>query len=183
MRVFSSLIICFLTITTFAQKGEVFPSMETETLTNEFISVPKDIQGKYTIIGLAFSKKSEQDLKTWFNPIFETFLQKKENPGLFDVSYDVNGLFIPMFSGAKRAAYGKVMKKMKQGLDKRLQPHVVFYKGTIANYKKELNFQGKDVPYFYVLNPEAEIVYHTSGRYSNSKMQEIVNAVQDAMDY
>lgn len=177
----TSLFIFFIQAMLYAQMGQAFPNMETEALTNQIINVPEDIKGKYSIVGLAFTKKSEQDLKSWFNPIYETFLYKPENPGIFDITYDVNGLFIPMFSGAKRAAYGKVMKKMKEGLDPKLQPHVVFYKGTINHYKDALNFDGKDVPYFYVLDPDANIVYATSGKYTNGKMQEVVDAVQQAM--
>jgi hypothetical protein len=181
-RIYIFSLLFILTCTVSAQVGDTFPEMEAESLSKTFVNIPEEIKGKYTLIGLAFSKKSEQDLKTWFNPVFNTFLDKKENPGFFDVSYDVYGYFIPMFSGAKRAAYGKVMKKMKEGIDPKLQPHVLFYKGTINNYKKALNFQGKDVPYFYILDPDSKIVYTTSGKYSDGKMQQIVDAVQDAMD-
>ena len=82
-----------------------------------------------------------------------------------------------MFTGAKRPAYQKVMKKVQKTVDPKLQPHVLFYKGTINEYKKSLNFQGKDVPYFFLLDPEGKIVYTTAGKYGERKMREIIDKI------
>ena len=165
-----------------AQIGNTFPEMEAESLTNEFYTLPADVSGKYSLIGLAYSKKAEDYLKGWFEPIYNQFIYKNPNPGPFDFSFDINTYFVPMFTGAKRPAYQKVMNKLKKTIDKRLQPNVLFYKGTLKGYKDALNFDGKDLPYFYVLDPEGKIVYATTGRYSRSKMQEITDAVESAMD-
>lgn len=176
------LLVSLLSFTSFAQVGNDFPKMEVESLTNKNMLLPKEILGKHTLVGLAYSKKAEEDLKSWFEPIYNQFIYKNPNPGLFDFSFDINTYFIPMFSGAKKAAYKKVMTKMKKSIDARIQPNVLFYKGTIKEYEEALNFDGKDVPYFYVIDPEGKIVYTTSGRYTQGKMQEITDAVQDAME-
>lgn len=183
LKTFTTVALIFiLTARASSQIGNEFPYLEGESLTNQVVNVPEDIKGKHTLIGLAYTKKSEQDLKTWFKPTYQTFLKSPEEAGLFDITYDINCYFIPMFSGAKRAAYGKVMKKMKEGLDKKLQPHVLFYKGNIKAYKEALNFTGRDIPYFFVLDPDGKIVHATSGKYSTAKMQEVVNAVEDALE-
>lgn len=176
------LLLFSVTTTCLAQVGNIFPDMDAESLTNQNVKLPKDIKGKHSLVGLAFSKKAEDDLKGWFEPIYNQFIYKNPNPGPFDFSFDVNAFFIPMFTGAKRPAYQKVMKKMQKTISERLQPNVLFYKGTIKEYKDALNFDGKDVPYFYVLDPEGKIVYATFGRYSTKKMQEITDLVQSAMD-
>lgn len=156
--------------------------METESLANVIIDIPEGLSEKFSIIGLAYSKASEDDLKTWFEPMFNQFIYKAEKPSIFDFTYDVHCYFIPMFTGAKRPAYQKVMAKLRKTIDKRLLPYVLFYKGPLKTYKQALNFQGRDLPYFFVLNPEGEIVYATSGRYSAKKMQEIVEAVDEALE-
>lgn len=166
----------------FSQVGNQFPDMEAETLTNKFVNLPAEVNGKYSLIGLAYSKKAEDDLKGWFEPVYNQFIYKNPNPGIFDISFDINTYFIPMFTGAKRPAYRKVMNKMKKTIDERLQDNVLFYKGTIHAYKDALNFDGKDLPYFFVLDPEGKIVYATSGRYTVAKMQEITDAVESAME-
>jgi hypothetical protein len=163
-----------------AQDGNVFPYMEAESLTNEMINLPNDIQGSYSLIALAFSKKSESDLGSWFQPIYSQFLQVPDPNAFFSFDYDLNVFIIPMFTGAKRAAYQKTMKKVQKTVDPKLQKNVLFYKGTISEYKKALNFEGKDLPYFYVLDSEGVIVYSTSGRYTRNKMQEVIDAVEPA---
>src|SRR5690606_37829932 len=39
--------------------GKVFPSMTAETIDDEEVALPESTKGKYTLIGLAYSKKSE----------------------------------------------------------------------------------------------------------------------------
>jgi hypothetical protein len=166
-----------------AQLNEPFPYLEGETLTNESLILPKDVSGKYSLLGLAFSKRSEKDLKSWYRPTYQTFIYKPESPSLFGGNYDVNTYFIPMFSGVKKAAYGKAMKEMKEKVDPKLHANILFYKGSLKDYKDQLNFDRKDVPYFFVLDPEGKIVYATYGRYTSTKMQEIVDAVEEALDW
>ena len=49
---------------TFAQViGKEFPSMTAETVDDKKIALPESVRGKYTLIGLAYSKKSESELK------------------------------------------------------------------------------------------------------------------------
>ena len=173
------LLVCLCT-SAMAQVGNDFPSMEAESLTNQVVNIPADVKGKYTLIGLAYSKKSEQDLKTWFNPTYNQFIYKPKTPSLFAGNYDVNVYFVPMFTGAKRTAYKSVMKKVQKTIDPKLQPHVMFYKGKLKDYKDALNFKGKDVPYFFVLDDTGKIVMTTSGKYTDAKMQKVIDLLDDA---
>lgn len=156
-----------------AQVGKMFPDMSGLTLTDQETSLPQDSKGKYTLVGLAFSKKSEDDLRTWFQPVYYKFIQKAENPGLFDFSYDVNLYFVPMFSGINQAVAGKATQKMKEGIDKELLPHVLIYKGNIKEYKESLDLDSKDKPYFFVLDETGKIVYATDGSFSEKKLEQI----------
>ena len=175
------LIICCLLAfqhTVFAQvEGKSFPDMEAETVEDEVVILPRDTQGKYTLLGLAYSKKSEDDLNTWFEPVYLKFIA--ENKGLFaSFGYDVNVFFIPMFTGVKAAAAGSAKKKAAENIDARLLPHVLFYKGNLNTYKDALAFEKKDVPYFFVLDESGKIVYATSGAYSEGKMTEIESLLE-----
>lgn len=161
------------------QVGMIFPDLEGETLSNQPLKIPGATNGKITLLGLAYSKKSEEDLKTWFNPIYQKFIYKPKNPGLFHTDYDVNVYFVPMFTGVKKAAYKTVMKKMKAKTDPRLVPHILFYKGEIKKYKRALDFERKDVPYFFVLNDAGKIIYATSGSYTDDKIDEIESLLEE----
>jgi hypothetical protein len=172
---FFLIITFFLFSTGFAQKGNIFPPLEGESLVHGMVNIPDDIAGKYTLIGIALSKKSESSLKTWFNPVYQQLLRKPEPGALFAFEYDVNVYFIPMLTGAKRPAYEKVMEKVEKDVDKKLHPNVLFYKGNLKDYKDALNIDDKDIPYFYLLDKEGKIVYATTGNYSDNKLQKVID--------
>ena len=165
--------------TLLGQMKPAFPDMEVSNLENEKIYLPQDTKGKFTLLGLAYSKKSEDELITWFDPIYQNFIHKSSKPGLFDADYDVNIYFIAMFSGVNAAALGSVKKKMKANSDPELEPHLLFYKGQIKSFKQELKLDRKDTPYFFVLDESGDIVYSTSGAFSRSKLDQIEELLDD----
>jgi hypothetical protein len=158
--------------------GKTFPDMPTETVDDKKINLPHVAKGKYTLLGLAYSKKSEEELNTWFQPIFEKFIQKTK--GIFaGFEYDVNVYFVPMFTGVNAAATGTAKKKALEKVDQNLLPHILFYKGELKSYKESLDFEKKDVPYFFVLDKDGKILYATSGKYIAKKMDEIEAVMEE----
>lgn len=157
--------------------GTPFPAMEAETFDDKKVQLPRDVAGKYTLLGLAYSKKSEDELNSWFQPVFEKFIQK--NKGLFEAfGYDVNVYFVPMFTGINAAATGTAKKKAVKNVDPNLLPYILFYRGELKSYKEALDFEKKDIPYFFVLDSDGKIVYATSGKYSAKKLDEIEGVLE-----
>jgi hypothetical protein len=157
--------------------GKMFPNMSAETVEDKKVTIPTDALGKYTLVGLAYSKKSEAELNSWFQPVFSKFIQKTN--GLFSgFAYDVNVFFIPMFTGVNAAATGTAKRKAAQNIDPQLLPYLLFYRGELKTYKDALDFEKKDIPYFFVLDPKGKIVYATSGKYSENKMDEIEENIE-----
>lgn len=157
--------------------GKQFPDMEAETVEDKKVNLPGDVLGKFTLLGLAYSKKSEDELNTWFSPIFSKFVQKAT--GLMaGMGYDVNVFFVPMFTGINAAAEGTAKRKALKNLDPQLLPYILFYKGELKTYKEALDFEKRDIPYFFVLNPEGKIVYATSGSFSESKLDAIEDVIE-----
>jgi hypothetical protein len=157
--------------------GKIFPTMEVETVEDKKVVLPKDAKGKYTLLGLAYSKKSEDELNSWFQPVFEKYIQK--TTGLMSgFGYDVNVYFVPMFTGINAAATGTAKRKAMKNIDPQLLPYVLFYKGDLKPYKEALEFDKKDVPYFFVLDPNGKIVHATVGKYTEDKMDEIENVIE-----
>jgi hypothetical protein len=152
--------------------------MQAETVEDKKVNLPQDVKGKYTLLGLAYSKKSEDELNTWFQPVFQKFIQK--NKGLFEgFGYDVTVYFVPMFTGINAAATGTAKKKALKNIDPNLLPYILFYKGDIKPYKEALDFEKKDVPYFFVLDKEGKILYATSGGYSEKKMDAVEAVLEE----
>ena len=157
--------------------GKPFPVMEAETVEDKKVLLPDAAKGKFTLLGLAYSKKSEDELNSWFQPVFEKFIQK--NKGLFEgFGYDVNVYFVPMFTGINAAATGTAKRKALKNVDPQLLPYILFYKGELKPYKDALDFEKKDIPYFFVLDKDGKIIYATSGKYSTTKMNEVENVLE-----
>ncbi len=151
--------------------------MDAETVEDKKVNLPGDVKGKYTLLGLAYSKKSEDELNTWFEPVFSKFVQK--TTGLMaGMGYDVNVFFVPMFTGVNAAATGTAKRKALKNMDPQLLPYILFYKGELKTYKDALDFERRDIPYFFVLDPEGKIVYATSGSYSEEKMDAVENVIE-----
>ena len=157
--------------------GKLFPVMEAETAEDRKVKLPDDVKGKYTLLGLAYSKKSEDELNTWFVPVFSKFVQKAD--GLMaGMGYDVNVYFVPMFTGINAAATGTAKKKALKNVDPQLLPYILFYKGELKTYKDALDFERRDIPYFFVLDPFGKILYATSGAYSDEKMDQVESVIE-----
>lgn len=157
--------------------GKMFPAMEAETVEDRKVHLPIDTKGKYTLLGLAYSKKSEDELNSWFEPVFSKFIQK--TTGLMaGMGYDVNVYFVPMFTGVNAAATGTAKKKAVKNMDPQLLPYILFYKGELKMYKEELDFEKRDIPYFFVLDPQGKIIFATSGKYSEDKMDEVEAVIE-----
>jgi hypothetical protein len=158
--------------------GKIFPAMEAETVEDKKVNLPDAVKEKYTLLGLAYSKKSEDELNTWFQPVFQKFIQK--NKGVFEgFGYDVNVYFIPMFTGINAAATGTAKKKALKNIDPNLLPYILFYKGELKPYKEALDFEKKDIPYFFVLDKDGRIIFATSGSYTQKKMDEVEEALEE----
>mgnify|MGYP000384717440 CR=1 FL=1 len=158
--------------------GKMFPDMEAETVEDKKINLPTDTKGKYTLLGLAYSKKSEDELNSWFNPVYNKFIRKATGL-LAGMGYDVNVYFVPMFTGVNAAATGTAKKKAVKNVDPQLLPYILFYRGELKTYKEALDFEKKDVPYFFVLDKEGKIVYATSGRFTPDKLDDIEDSMED----
>lgn len=153
-------------------EGTPFPAMETEMVDDKVINLPVDVQDKYTLLAMAYSKKAEKDLSTWFSPVYNKFI--KESTGVFaSFSYDINVFFVPMFTGVKAAATSAAKKKTAKQLDPLLIPNILFYKGNLKPYKEALEFGKKDVPYIFLVDTDGNIAYATSGACSDEKIEAI----------
>ncbi len=171
------LILIFIHLTTlgtFAQKGQQFPAIKGTTLDDKAVSIPAK-NGKYTLVGIAYNRAAEDELKKWLNPTYYNFIKKGDAKGQFDVAelYDVNFYFIPLISGFKKAR-----NDFKNGTDKEFHAYIVDAETDISDVKKQLKIADDKIPYFYILDPAGKIVEAVSGSYSEAKMEKLEDAVE-----
>lgn len=164
-----------------AQVGKKYPSMSGDNLIGKEIAVPMS-NGKVTLVALAYSEDSEEFLKAWRQPLFDLFIQA---PGtnLFDFEpYDANIKFIVLLTGAKRIVSGKVKSKLEENVKPHWKEHILVVKGRSLESFPDLALgtskEERKLPYFYLLDKTGKIVYHTTGKYSKQKQQEIDEHLQ-----
>ncbi len=162
--------------------GKTFPTMQCENYNGEKVNIPEETKGKYTLIGMAFSNAAEKDLKTWISPVYNKFIGKvdRSKADVFDVGidYDINLYFIPMFTGLNQLTSKSSKQKIKDATDKELYSYLLFYEGG-KTYKEELDFEKKDIPYFFVLDKTGKIKYATSGKFDDKKFEKILDVIEE----
>jgi len=176
-NIFSSLLLsCLFAAAASAQMA--FPKMECTSLEGKKIILPSENNGKPTVLGMAFSQKAEKELSTWFQPAYTAFIEKPDPNAIIPMdSWDVNCYFVPVFSGVLQAAAGKAEKKMKEGMDKGLQQNVLLFKGKADEIKTSLKIDKSDSPWFFVVDTTGNVLYSTSGAFTDAKMEEIEKAL------
>jgi len=163
-------------LTIFGQTGEVFPEIDVMDLNNKALSLPEDIEGKFSLIGIAFSEDAQQDLYTWSQPVFSEFM---DDNNLSSLVYDPHVHLILMFTGANQLAYNKAKEQITEGTDESLTENIVLYKGSMESYRKTLKMKDRKKPYFFVLDKQGKIIYVTSGRYTMKALKEVGNLIEE----
>ena len=157
MRILSFIFVLF----SIQVQAQEFPKVETEKIDGEVVEVPTAFEGKYALIGIGTSKRAEDELRTWQVPVYNKFIAKT---GLMDAMFDVEVCFLPLFTGAMRAAKGKVVKRLKENNEKLILNHVYVYSGDRSPFT-EFGVDDKKEPYFFLLNPEGEVVWAGQGAF------------------
>ncbi len=173
-RFLLSALLIFPVLTSFSQTGKTFPSLTGEILEGGTRSLPADYKGKLTLVGMAWSKKAEETLATWYQPVYDKFVAKL---GMMDDDYDVQICLVPMYIGLKQTAYDATLKELRESNRKDLFPYILFYKGPLEPYEQALGLKDNQLPYFFLLDENGKVIYATSGLFSESKMEKLEEAI------
>jgi hypothetical protein len=160
----------------FAQKAKLFPNITAANLNDETISLPADHEGKFAVIGVAFSEDAQDDLYTWGPHVYNMFIDKD---GLNALVYDVEVNLLLLFTGVNKAAFNKAEKLIKEGTEETYRDNILLYRGEMGDYRDDLAMKDRKVPYVFVIDKKGSIIYSTSGRYTSTKMDEIAKLVEE----
>ena len=83
-----------------------------------------------------------------------------------------------MFTGLNQLTSKQSKEKIKSLTEKELYPYLLFYSGD-KTYKEELDFEKKDTPYFFVLDKNGKIMYATSGKFDEKKLEKISDFIEE----
>lgn len=174
MKSLKLLFIFFFSLCTlYAQQ---FPEISGATIENKNVNLPADLKGKYSLLCFASSQKAESDLESWLDPVYQKFIAKT---GIMDDMYDVNVYFVPVLTGTNLAFASSMKKKFKESAQEDLRPHVLFCDKDGKDLINKLNMERNEIPYFFLLNKEGQIVYRTNGRFTDEKFDAIDELIED----
>jgi hypothetical protein len=158
-----------LTGTIDAQVGKTFPQVEVENLDGEVFTLPSHFSKTYTLVGIGTSKKAEEDLRTWQTPIYNKFIAKT---GFMDEMYDVEICFLPLFTGASKAAKASVVKKLKENNESLVLDHVMIYAGSREPFEG-IDADGKSEPVFVLLDEAGKILWTAKGSFRQAHLDRV----------
>lgn len=159
-----------------AQVGKPFPIIETVKISGETVSLPERIGEGFSLIGMGRSKKAEDALRTWEAPVYNKFIAKT---GLMDDMFDVGVYFIPIFTGATRAAKGKIIDKLRENNEALVMDHLYIYSGNSEPFDK-IALDDKSEPCFVLVNEMGKIVWSARGAFKQKFLDEIEAILTDS---
>lgn len=169
LKVISLIFLLFPMLPVFGQLKEKFPTVETEKVSGEVVEIPSAFAGKFILIGVGTSKKAEEQLQTWQNPLYRKFVAKT---GFMDDMFNVELCFLPLFTGASKLAKDKVIKKLKENNEDLVIDNVYVYAGKREPFT-EIGIDDRTEPYFFLLDKSGTIVWTATGGFKQKYFDQI----------
>ena len=155
--------------------AQTFPSIATETPKGETLTLPEGLNGKKSVLFLAFTQKAEEQLDNWYAPVYTLFLDKS---GFNALAFDCHVKLVMMFTGPAQAAAEKVIAKIRKNVAEDMNDYLLFYQGDFRAGMKELGLKKKDDCYVMVLDEQGKVIYTETGNYSESKLEKVAELVE-----
>lgn len=156
-------------------QSQVIGKIVGETIDHQRINIPEDVKGKYTLLFFASSNKAQPALESWMDPVYQKFIAKT---GLMDDMYDVNVFFIPLVKSNNQLLAENMKKKFRESAQSDLKPHVIFSETNTEQILSLLKITRTEVPYLFLLDKDAKIIFETNGAYSEEKFDRIDDLIE-----
>jgi hypothetical protein len=121
--------ILFTLLFVFQKANAQWPELSFTDLNDNAVTLPAP---KAAVIGLAFSKKAQDDLTSWIEPLWQQLLDPS---GTGSWVYDGEAYLVIAFTGAKKAALKKAREQIKEATDKDFYARVLLYEGSMADFE------------------------------------------------
>ena len=144
-------------------QSQEFPTIEAETLSGKKILFPDITTGKYALILVAFKRQTQGEVDSWLDPFIEEFGDRES----------VTFYEIPMISKNWKWMSGWIDAGMRSGVPKNKHDHVATYYGPLTEYFDYFGVDDSGKVYVFLLDPEGNIIWKTSGRANENTFNEL----------
>jgi hypothetical protein len=134
--------------------AHLFPSLSSQALSGETVSLPADCRGFVTLIAIAFQRGAQGMIESWYEPFSREF---GDNP-------EVRFYEIPMIGSAYwRMISGWIDSGMRSGIPVIKHPYVVTFYGDVFPYRRDLGMEDPALAYMFLLDREGRIRWKAMG--------------------
>lgn len=159
--------------------AQQFPTLTCENMNDKKVVIPDDVKGKKTVVAIAMSAKAEKALRDWNTPLYNSLIAEGMGGLMGGRMYDANLCFVGMVKGIAKLATSEIKDRTKKNTDKKLHDNFMISEQDVNAFTKAAGIDNTNEPQFYVLDRDGKILYHTSGAYSDDKL----NAITEKLLY
>ncbi len=144
------------------------PQVHAQLLTGTPVNLPADLHGRPTVIVMGFSQGSREEVAAW---------GKRLAPDYHDAQ-DVTYYEAAELESVPRLLRGYVLKKIKETVPERAQPHFITVLDHESEWKAAAHFQAKDDAYVLLVDPAGQVLYSTHGATSDAAYGDLKHRVE-----
>ncbi|MDZ7331765.1 MAG: mitochondrial ATPase complex subunit ATP10 [candidate division KSB1 bacterium] len=148
--------------------GKPFPELKAETLSGIEIKYPDDLQGKITLILIAFKRETQLKIDSWLEPFSK----------VFSADTSVQFFEIPMLSAGWKLMSPIIDGGMRSGIPKQKHGNVTTFYGNVDKYCEQLGIKDKSDAYIFLLDPEGKIQWRSNGFATQEKLKELFERIE-----
>ena len=146
--------ILFRVMTISGSTGPLFPSLSSQSLSGENVTLPDDCRGFVTLVAIAFQRGAQGMIDSWYEPFLREF-GGNQNTRFYE---------IPMIGSAYwRVMSGWIDAGMRSGIPAAKHPFVITYYGDVFFYRKDLGMDDLALAYMFLLDREGRIRWKGKG--------------------
>lgn len=144
--------------------GSKFPELKVKSLAGTWVTLPKAGAGKVRLIGIAFERKAQSMLDSWFVPFEKEF---GKNPRY--QAYE-----IPMIGPNWNFLSLIIDSGMRDGIPAEKHAYVLPVYEDYSKYQKELDLKAKELAYLFLLDKKGLIRWKGKGYPTAETLQEMI---------
>lgn len=152
--------------------GKPFPEITSKSLAGRLVTFPQDLEGKVTLICIAFMRSAQSMIDSWVQP-FEREFGKDSRFLVYE---------IPMINTAWKVFSWIIDSGMRGGIPIEKHNNVVTFYGDYSEYQTALGMENTNYAYVFLLDRNGIIRWIGNGYSSPEKIKELIESAKDLIE-
>jgi hypothetical protein len=148
--------------------GQPFPEITSKSLAGRVLTLPEAVEGKVTLICIAFVRSAQSIIDSWVQP-FEMEFGKDSRFLVYEV---------PMINTAWKVFSWMIDSGMRGGIPVEKHDNVVTFYGDYSEYQKALGMENTNLAYIFLLDQKGIIRWKGQGYASPESEKELVETAK-----